>query len=259
VPFFTETASSSRQRILRRGLLTYSAALITIGVAVAAGLVPGRSAVNLATRRSGLASAADGANGPDLRGTVPVPPSSPPGPISTPSTPTTAAPPSKLPLSPPTYVNPLSTVADLQPKRIDEGVDYAGSGPLLALGSGVIRITSEPGWPGNTFISLQLDKGQLAGRIIYYAENITPTVNVGQHVNAGDVVGILHDAYPYLEIGWAGGGTMGGTLGDALARSNGGDREGVSTAVGVNFNQLLVLLGAPSGIQQGVMGTLPSS
>jgi hypothetical protein len=162
-------------------------------------------------------------------------------------------------LPPPTYVNPLARVANLQPKRIDEGVDYAGAGPLLAVGSGAIRVTSGPGWPGNTFIALQLDQGPLAGRIIYYAENVTPTVTVGQHVNVGDVVGVLHDAYPNLEIGWAGGGLLGGTLGDALARSTGGDAGGASTAVGVNFNQVLVMLGAPGGIQQGLTGHLPAS
>lgn len=273
LPLFTEAASFSSQSILRKGLLAYSAALMAIGVAVVASIVPGLSATNLAARRSGLAAASasvagpGGANGPDLHGAGPFSLISPPNPntaggaFSAPATtPLPATPPTtQPPLPPPTYVNPLARVGNLQPKRIDEGVDYAGAGPLLALGSGVIRVTSEGGWPGGTFIALQLDKGQLAGRIIYYAENVTPTVRVGQHVNAGDVVGVLHDAYPNLEIGWGGGGTMGGTIGDALARSNGGDREGVSTAVGVNFNQVLVLLGAPGGIQQGLMGRFPAS
>jgi hypothetical protein len=146
---------------------------------------------------------------------------------------------------------------NLQPKRIDQGVDYSGSGPLLALGSGTIRLTSEGGWPGGAFIVLHLDVGQLAGQTVYYAENITPVVRVGQHVNVGDVVGILHDAYPNLEIGWGGGGAAGGTLGDTLARANGGDVDGISSAVGVNFNRLLTSLGAPSGIQQGLIGHLP--
>jgi hypothetical protein len=142
------------------------------------------------------------------------------------------------------YVNPLSRIADLQPGRIDQGVDYAGSGPLLALGSGTIGMTTEGGWPGGAFIALRLDTGQFVGRIVYYAENITPTVSPGQHVNPGDVVGILHDAFPHLEIGWGGGGAGGGTLGNALARSVGGSGE-VATAQGVSFNQLLVSLGAP--------------
>jgi hypothetical protein len=129
----------------------------------------------------------------------------------------------------------------------------------LALGSGTIRVTSEAGWPGGAFIALQLDQGQFRGQVVYYAENVTPAVRVGQHVNAGDMVGILHDAYPDLEIGWAGGGALGGRLGDALAPTEGAVSgvEGVSTAVGVSFNQVLVSLGAPSGIQQGLVGHLP--
>jgi murein DD-endopeptidase MepM/ murein hydrolase activator NlpD len=164
------------------------------------------------------------------------------------------------PVSPVQYVNPLAVITNLKPERVDQGVDYVGAGPLQALGSGIIRLTSEAGWPGGTFLALQLEDGPLAGRIVYYAENVTPTVRVGQHVNAGDMVGVLHDAYPNLEIGWGGGGTGGGTLGNALARSNGGsgsNAEGVSTAAGVAFNQLLMSLGAPGGIQQGTVGHLP--
>jgi murein DD-endopeptidase MepM/ murein hydrolase activator NlpD len=155
-------------------------------------------------------------------------------------------------------VNPLAKIANLDPARIDEGVDYGGSGPLLALGSGVIRQTAGPGWPGGTFIALALDKGPFAGRIVYYAENITPMVSPGQHVSAGDVVGTLKPGFPHLEIGWGGGGVGGGRVGDALARTNGGDVDGVSSALGIDFNAVLMFLGAPSGIQQGLMGRLPS-
>jgi hypothetical protein len=180
----------------------------------------------------------------------------PPPPGASASTPTSSS--VLPPLSPDLYVNPLARISNLQAKRIDQGVDYGGAGPLVALGTGTIRLTKEGGWPGGAFIALQLDHGLFAGQVIYYAENITPTVRVGQHVNVGDVVGILHDAYPNLEIGWGGGGRAGGTLGDTLARVNGGAEEGVSSAVGVNFNRLLVFLGAPSGIQQGLMGHLPA-
>lgn len=49
------------------------------------------------------------------------------------------------------------------------GVAIEGAGPLLAVGSGTVRVTSEPGWPGTAFIALQLDQGPLAGRIICWA------------------------------------------------------------------------------------------
>jgi hypothetical protein len=270
LPTFTSGVRLVPPGILRRSLLAYSAGLLAIGTGVAAGLVPRASQLAVAADRSKVHLSDAATTGSSRQrqltggeGPTPPPPSQGVATVATPS-PGIAGPDPTPPattsasLPPPTYVNPLARVANLQPKRIDEGVDYAGEGPLLAVGSGTVRVTSEAGWPGNTFIALQLDQGPLAGRIIYYAENITPTVTVGQHVNVGDVVGILHDSYPNLEIGWAGGGLLGGTLGDALARSTGGDAGGASTAVGVNFNQLLVMLGAPGGIQQGLTGHLPA-
>ena len=253
-----EGASSSIPGLLRKGLLSYSAALVAIGAVVAFGVLRPSVAVHVAVNRSADLAASRWA-GQDARTGAVQPPSSrlagrpPPSPkvpaaATPPSSTVPAAPsPSPPPLPPTVYVNPLSRIANLQPGRIDQGVDYAGSGPLLALGSGTIRMTTEAGWPGGAFIALQLDNGQFVGRMIYYAENLTPTVSMGQHVNVGDVVGILHDAYPNLEIGWGGGGTGGGTLGNALAQSVGGSEGEVATAQGVSFNQLLVSLGAPGG------------
>jgi hypothetical protein len=272
LPVFTEPASPTTPSTLRRGLLAYSAALLAIGTGLAVGILPGPSTLALAAGRSEGGAALVGGNqstwgklhrtpvpGPNVAVLAPPPPGTaaptPTGPLSPP-----AAPGAPHPLVLPAYVNPLAQIANLQPKRIDQGVDYSGSGPLLALGSGTIRLTSEAGWPGGAFIALQLDSGLLRGQIVYYAENVSPTASVGQRVNAGDVVGILHDAYPNLEIGWAGGGALGGNLGDTLARANGAvdGVGGVSTAVGVSFNQLLVSLGAPGGMQQGLVGHLPT-
>jgi hypothetical protein len=267
-----DNVSPSSPSVLRRGLLTFSASLMAIGAGVSYGILPGPSAPDLAAGRSVLGAADGGSTGyatsTHLSGSGGRLPTTPPPGLNVARLawppPATAAASATAPQSaqppavpPPVYVNPLAQIVNLQPKRIDQGVDYSGSGPLLALGSGTIRLTSEGGWPGGTFIVLHLDVGQLAGQTIYYAENITPVVRVGQHVNVGDVVGILHDAYPNLEIGWGGGGAAGGTLGDTLARANGGDVEGISSAVGVNFNRLLTSLGAPSGIQQGLIGRLP--
>src|SRR6478672_4362880 len=57
------------------------------------------------------------------------------------------------------YVNPFSQISNLTPLRIDMGVDYSGSGPVLALGSGTVFNTSGPGWPGGGFIGITLDSG----------------------------------------------------------------------------------------------------
>ena len=271
LPRGADSDPTTTPAVLRKALLAASATLLAAAAGMGTGILPG-PAMDLA--KAGSASGPGGA-GPTARAaayhsgrgsghlfpTTPAPSLSvatlaPPPPGSSPGTSTSST--VLPPLSPDLYVNPLGRISNLQPKRIDQGVDYAGSGPLVALGTGTIMVTNEGGWPGGAFIALHLDHGLFAGQVIYYAENITPTVRVGQHVNVGDVVGILHDAYPNLEIGWAGGGLAGGTLGDTLARSNGGAEEGVSSACGVNFNKLLVFLGAPSGIQQGLMGHLPA-
>jgi hypothetical protein len=145
------------------------------------------------------------------------------------------------------YDDPLRAVAGLTPERVDEGVDYAGSGPVYALGDGVVTST-KGNWPDGTFITYRLTDGRAEGRTVYVAENVTPAVTVGQSVTANTVVGILHDSYPDMEIGWAA-----DAYGDTMAADAGqwpsaDDAGSVPTAYGVNFNQLLVSIGAPSGI-----------
>ena len=62
------------------------------------------------------------------------------------------------------YVNPLAG-ASVTPERIDQGVDYSGSGPLGAIGRARITYiaTSNTGWPG-AFIEYQPTDGPDAGR-----------------------------------------------------------------------------------------------
>jgi hypothetical protein len=151
------------------------------------------------------------------------------------------------------YTNPLRAVRGLHRRRIDQGVDYAGSGPILALGSGrVTKATDrDPGWLDGGVVVYRLSRGPLAGKYVYVSENITVRVRAGQTVSAGEKIATLHDAYPYMETGWAAG------KGDkTLARvdrhrcrpcSDVGDW---STIEGRNFDHLLVMLGAPSGYLQ---------
>ncbi|MDQ6784124.1 MAG: M23 family metallopeptidase, partial [Actinomycetota bacterium] len=162
----------------------------------------------------------------------------------------------RLPPAPPgSYDNPLRGIVGLTPLRIDQGVDYAGSGPLYAIGDGVVVSTTNSGWPGGAFIAIRLTDGPAAGDVVFEAENITPLVSIGQQVTANTVLGTLHNAYPNSELGWG----SSRAIGSALAPYYGGYIQGDSTALGVNFNQLLVKLGAPSGvIQPTVDGTLPS-
>ena len=145
------------------------------------------------------------------------------------------------------YENPLRAVAGIRPERVDEGVDYGGSGPIYALGDGVITSTAGS-WPDGTFISYRLSDGPAAGKMVYVAENVTPTVTVGQSVTLNTVIGILNNAYPDMEIGWAA-----DSYGDTMAAQAGqwtsaDDAASLPAAYGVNFNNLLVSLGAPSGV-----------
>lgn len=157
------------------------------------------------------------------------------------------------------YVNPLREVANLKASRIDMGVDYSGSGPVLALGRARILLASdrlagpESCWgktcvprPGDWVMYRLLD-GPFAGRYVYIVENITITVRTGQTVAAGQPIAILHDASPNLEIGWAAGR---GVYTLAAARRHQcacSDPGGWSSIEGRNFNAFLTWLGAPSG------------
>lgn len=183
------------------------------------------------------------------------PPASTPSPSATRSaTPAPpAAPPGAIAGSIAGYANPLRAVSNLVPERIDQGVDYAGSGPIYAIGDGVVVNTTNSGWPGGAFISYQLSNGPAAGNIVYVAENVVPTVQVGQQVTPTTVIGTLVDASPNLETGWA------QPPGNGNAAATGQWNTSTSTAYGENFSQLLQALGAPPGVSEGtVQGAVPA-
>ncbi len=160
------------------------------------------------------------------------------------------------------YVNPLREVRGLTPRRIDLGVDYAGSGPLLALGRGRVTMASDADsgppscwalscWPGGGIVVYRLLDGPFAGKYVYVAEHIAVSVRRGQIVAAGARVATLYSGYPWSEWGWAAGPGP-----EALAMADGhrcrcGDPGGWSTIDGRNMNHLLVGLGAPSGYLPG--------
>lgn len=159
------------------------------------------------------------------------------------------------------YIDPLRAVAGLQASRVDMGVDYSGSGPILAIGAAKVVTARyvpgpEPCWgrtcapaPGGWVVYRLLD-GPYAGKYVYAVENITLRVKAGQIVRAGQTIAVLHPASPNLEIGWAAG-RAAETL--AVARHHQCtciDPGGWSSIEGRNFNHFLVWLGAPSGFFQ---------
>lgn len=149
------------------------------------------------------------------------------------------------------YQNPLRLIHKLHAMRIDMGVDYRGSGPVKALGTGTITAIARASshfWAhvdGNVVIE-RMAQGPLAGRSIYQAENCTPNpnVHVGYHVTAATTLCRLNNRFPWLEIGFARNDTSGIPAAWSVYLNY---PDGSKTAYGVDFSRLLGDLGAPRG------------
>jgi hypothetical protein len=140
------------------------------------------------------------------------------------------------------YVNPFAH-AQVVASRIDQGVDYGGTGPIDALGPGRVVLVSatDSGWGnGDGWVSYELTGGEYAGAYIYVAEGLTPAVHQGQPIAAGQQIGTFNGHS--IEIGFALG------HGD-LALAHTVYHEGADTAAGRAMNALLISLGAPAGHQ----------
>lgn len=159
----------------------------------------------------------------------------------------------------PIYLNPFRGVGALVPERIDQGVDFSGSGPIYALGDGIVTNATaySPGWGGG-WITYQLTDGPDAGLMVFVAENVTPTVVVGQHVTPSTVIADMFEGGEGIETGWAqaSGLSAESQLAEAGAIGGGGP---FPTVVGVNFDQLLISLGVPAAPNryQPASGLLP--
>jgi murein DD-endopeptidase MepM/ murein hydrolase activator NlpD len=172
------------------------------------------------------------------------------------TTPTTTAPPSPPPPSSSGYANPLRDVAALSSERIDQGVDYSGFGPIHAIGDGVVLSTVGPGWPGGTFIAYQLADGPAKGLVVYVAEDIESSVQVGDTVSSNTVIGHMYAGPDGIETGWADASALPDTMAHTYGQFNGTN----SSAFGDNFSRFLQSLGAPGGVQiPPVHGALPAS
>lgn len=145
------------------------------------------------------------------------------------------------------YVNPLGQ-AKVTPERIDQGVDYAGTGNLTAIGwARISRVeTQNTGWPG-AFIEYRLLHGGRAGRWVYYAEGVRPAkgIHVGRLVRPGRVVAHLIRGWSTgIEIGW------GANIGtETLAAEH--HQYTYPTRCGRDFSAFVKSLGGPPGKAQG--------
>lgn len=162
----------------------------------------------------------------------------------------------------PIYLNPVRNVSDLVAERIDQGVDFAGSGPVYAVGDAVVTNATgdSPGWPGGGWITYQLTNGPDKGLTVYVAEDITPTVQVGEQVSPSTVVGDMFEGYDGIEIGWAQPGGVSAESQLPQAGAIGGEGP-FPTEVGLNFEELLQVLGAPAAPNrtQPAYGLLPAN
>jgi hypothetical protein len=160
------------------------------------------------------------------------------------------------------YRNPMRGVSGLIPERVDMGVDFGGAGPVYALGNAVITnaTASNSGWPGGGWITYQLTSGPASGLMVYVAEDVTPSVQVGQTVTSSTVIANMFNGGDGIETGWA---MPDGSSAESQLPAAGGISGGgpFPTMVGLNFEALLQALGVPAApnASQAGNGTLPSS
>jgi hypothetical protein len=160
----------------------------------------------------------------------------------------------------PGYRNPLRDITSLVPERVDMGVDFGGSGPVYALGNGIITNATgnQPGWPGGGWITYKLTDGPDAGLMVFLAEDVTPAVQVGQHVSSATVIGTMYNGGDGIETGWAQ--QSGLSAESQLAEAGGvGGNGPFPTRIGLNFEELLLSLGVPAAPNrnQAPFGLLP--
>ena len=162
---------------------------------------------------------------------------------------------------PPTSTR-CAAVSGLILERIDMGVDFGGAGPVYALGDAVITNATgdSSGWPGGGWITYRLTNGPAAGLQVYLAEDVTPTVQVGEQVTASTVIANMFNGGAGIETGWAmpDGASAESQLPEAGGVGGGGP---FPTRVGVSFDNLLVAVGVAPAPNAGEapFGVLPSN
>ena len=114
------------------------------------------------------------------------------------------------------------------------------------------------GWPGGGWITYKLTDGPDAGLMVYLAEDVTPTVQVGQHVSSATVIGTMFAGGDGIETGWA---QQNGLSAESqLAEAGGvGGNGPFPTRIGLRFEELLQSLGVPAAPNrtQAPYGFLP--
>jgi hypothetical protein len=139
------------------------------------------------------------------------------------------------------YQYPITGSATQNPERIDQGVDFGGSGQFHAIGDSVVDAIVPNWYQGQPLVEMTLTDGPLKGKQYYVAEGIDPVVKVGQQVTKGQVIANITGGSTGIETGWGAGG------GKTLAQATTGYTEGQQTAAGQSYSQFLQKLGGPGG------------
>ncbi|HET7484653.1 MAG TPA: lytic murein transglycosylase [Solirubrobacterales bacterium] len=134
------------------------------------------------------------------------------------------------------YVSPFLSATT---GRIDQGVDFTGTGPIAAVGDAEILATGAPGWPEGGGVLYKLTSGQRAGQVIFVYEGIAATVHAGQHVSAGDQIGVFVPGGS-IEMGFA------DAAGVPLSHAE--YNEGDETQWGKEMASFLTSIGGASGL-----------
>ncbi len=162
-------------------------------------------------------------------------------------------------VAPGVYVNPFHSSTNMIQARIDQGVDYSGSGAILAIGDAQVTYSAagDAGWGpfscsgghGGAIV-YRLTDGPDQGRYVYTAEGVIPTVQQGQALKAGEPIATFTGC---IEIGWASG-SGDQPMAQVTVPEQAcivGDPGCHSSWCGNNMSELIQALGGPPGIPQG--------
>ena len=97
------------------------------------------------------------------------------------------------------YVSPFLSATE---GRIDQGVDFTGTGPIVAVGDAEILAVGAPGWPEGGGVLYKLLSGSRAGQVVFVNEGVAASVHPGEKVSAGEQIATFVPGGS-IEIGFA--------------------------------------------------------
>ncbi|HEX7244927.1 MAG TPA: lytic murein transglycosylase [Solirubrobacterales bacterium] len=134
------------------------------------------------------------------------------------------------------YVSPFLSATE---GRIDQGVDFTGTGPIVAVGDAKILAVGAPGWPEGGGVLYKLVSGERAGQVIFVYEGVAATVHPGESVSAGEQIASFVPGGS-IEIGFADA--------DGVPLSHGEYNEGDETEWGREMASFLGGIGGASAL-----------